>query len=187
MILGTDAINHALLSGLIVCDPAPTRIEGAHIDVTLGRHGWVLDHMRVTTLHLATDDPAEEFRPAYTEHNTLWLPGRGFMLAHTEEYIGTVPGSGLVPVLHTRSTLARWGLSVHQSAGWGDEGYTSRWTLEIVNPHGHGVALPIGARVGCIVFQRVQGSSQPYAVGQRYNHDRTTWTPRSMLPRKGNW
>jgi len=187
MILGTDAINDALRSGLIVCDPAPTRVEGAHIDVTLGRHGWVLDQQRMTTLHLATDDPAQEFKPAYVEHNTLWLPGRGFMLAHTEEYIGTVPGSGLVPVLHTRSTLARWGLSVHQSAGWGDEGYTSRWTLEIVNPHSYGVALPIGARVGCIVFQRVQGSSQAYDANQRYNHDRTKWTARSMLPRKGNW
>jgi dCTP deaminase len=186
VILGTEQINDALRSGLILCDPAPRRVEGAHIDVTLGRHAWIINPHG--ELDLRTADPTRRFIPVTVESNgELVLPAQAMMLAHTEEFIGTAPGSRLVPVLHTRSTFARWGLSVHQSAGWGDEGYASRWTLEIVNPHPFAVVLPVGGRVGCIVFMRQEGLAADYAPDTRYNHTRATWSPASMLPRRGNW
>jgi dCTP deaminase len=186
MILGTEQIHDGLRSGLIVCDPAPRRVEGAHIDVTLGRHAWIINPHG--ELDLRTADPTRRFIPVTVESNgELVLPAQAMMLAHTEEFIGTAPGSRLVPVLHTRSTFARWGLSVHQSAGWGDEGYASRWTLEIVNPHPFAVVLPVGGRVGCIVFMRQEGLAADYAPDTRYNHTRATWSPASMLPRRGNW
>lgn len=184
MILGTEAIRQALADGRIICDPAPTKIEGAHIDVTLGPWTWQLNDWK--GLRLRDEDPADVFRLHENERDVIF-PRRSFSLAHTAEFIGTAPDSGLVPILHTRSTLARWGLSVHLSAGWGDEGYASRWTLEIVNPHDVTVTLPVGARVGCIVFQRVDGPADVYKPGTRYNIQRDAWTPEAMLPRKGNW
>lgn len=196
MILGTDAIKAALADGAIVCNPAPTRVEGAHIDVTLGRHYWVcnsgarLSMGNTHMLALREEDPTTVFE--LRGDRNKWggnaiIPAHGFVLCHTQEYIGTAPGSGLLPVLHTRSTLARWGLSAHQSAGFGDEGYCSRWTLEIANPHPVAVAIPVGARVGCIAFERIEGAVSPYTPGTRYNATAQEWSPEAMLPRRGNW
>ena len=189
-ILATTAIRAALTSGAIVCDPAPARVEGAHIDVTLGAHYWEFDISDLRPgFDLADTDPWYAFIQINAEKSQrILIPPRGFILAHTAEYIGTAPGSGLIPCLHTRSTLARWGLSVcTANAGFGDEGYTSRWTLEIVNPHPVAVAIPVGARVGCITFQRLEGVAQPYETSTRYNAQPGEWSPTQMLPRKGNW
>lgn len=188
MLLGTESIRQALADGAVVCDPAPVRIEGAHIDVTLGPHYWRfrLDGGQ-DWMGLEFTDPRDYFRQCLGG-GAIEVPAHGFILAHTAEYIGTAPGSGLVPMLHTRSTLARWGLSVcTANAGQGDEGYVSRWTLEIVNPHSVAIALPVGARVGSINFHRIEGAAAPYALGTRYNTAPTEWTPLEMLPRKGNW
>lgn len=187
MILGASAIRAALSSGAIVCDPLPATIEGAHIDVTLGVYGWVFTGAaHDDEVMLRGADPSEWFTSVRRLDDSLIVPARGFILAHTVEVIGTAPGSGLVPMLHTRSTLARWGLSVcTANAGQGDEGYTSRWTLEIVNPHPVAVAIPVGARVGSISFHRTEGDAPAYEG--RYNAQPDTWTPASMLPRRGNW
>lgn len=189
MILGTSAIRDALASGAIICDPAPERIEGAHIDVRLGEYWWELC---VTPnygeyLNLEDEDPHGVFMRRLATGGIV-IPARGFILAHTIEAIGTAADSGLVPMLHTRSTFARWGLSVcTANAGQGDPGYCAPWTLEIVNPHPVAVAIPVGARIGAISFHRVEGDADDYAVGTRYNQTRATWTPESMLPRRGNW
>lgn len=192
MILGTEAINAALDDGRIICDPAPQRVEGAHIDVTIGPHiyrqNWRTEPLSLSSAYADEHFTYFDFSPTERRKITnVELPRRTFSLAHTVEFIGTAPGSGLVPILHTRSTLARWGLSVHLSAGWGDEGYASRWTLEIWNPHNYDVYIPVGARVGCIVFQQVSGAATTYQPGTRYNIQRSSWTPEAMLPRKGNW
>jgi deoxycytidine triphosphate deaminase len=184
--LMTEAIRAAIRDGAIICDPLPERIEGAHIDVTLGIYSWLFSPQD-SGLQLGTADPRQWFIPRHDDQ-FVTIPAHGFILAHTAEYIGTAPGSGLVPMLHTRSTLARWGLSVcTANAGQGDEGYCSRWTLEIVNPHPVAVALPVGARVGSVSFHRGEGVAAPYAAGTRYNATAAHWEPADMLPRKGNW
>lgn len=186
-ILGTTAILQALSDGAILCDPAPARIEGAHIDVTLGAHYWLLDLPNDKRISLRAADPAEYFIDLEaSEAGSIVVPPQGLILAHTAEAIGTAPDSGIVPMLHTRSTLARWGLSVcTANAGQGDIGYAGPWTLEIINPHPVAVAIPVGARVGSIAFHRVEGDAVPYEA--RYNATRETWHPGLMLPRKGNW
>lgn len=196
MILGTAAISQAIEDGAIVCDPGPAKVEGAHIDIRLGTHYWEFDSKNslhcvntgaaCTAIDLTTD-PWFYFIECAALDKVI-IPPRGFILAHTAEYIGTAPGSGLVPMLHTRSTLARWGLSAcTANAGQGDAGYISRWTLEIVNPHAVAVAIPVGARVGSISFHRVEGAATPYIPGTRYNTIKAEWTPESMLPNRGNW
>jgi deoxycytidine triphosphate deaminase len=186
-ILLTSAIAQALEDGEIICDPAPPRIEGGQIDVTLGKHYWVFTRWGALYLNISNADPRDWFRLREAT-NSVCIPARGFILAHTEQAIGTAAGTGLIPNLHTRSTFARWGLSVcTANAGQGDEGYATRWTLEITNPHDIDVFLPVGGRVGSISFTRGEGSAEPYRPGTRYNTPRTDWTPESMLPRRGNW
>ena len=187
MILATSAIIQALHDGAIVCDPLPGRVEGAHIDVTLGEWHWQFDASSFDMLSLANTDPRKWF-DLYTSTDLVYIPPHGFVLACTAEAIGTAPGSGLVPMLHTRSTLARWGLSVcTANAGMGDQGWIGPWTLEIINPHPVAVALPVGARIGAIVFHRLEGVAADYEPGTRYNAARSEWTPDLMLPRRANW
>jgi deoxycytidine triphosphate deaminase len=189
--LATSAIKAALDDGAIVCVPPPQRIEGAHIDITLGEHAWLFDpedtEHELEPLDISTADPAEWFEVWNAIDGYIWLPAQSTILAHTREYIGTAPGSGLVPMLHTRSTLARWGLDIcTANAGQGDEGYSTRWTLEIRNPHQRTILIPVGARVGSISFHRAEGTAQRYQIGTRYNATVAQWQPAHMLPRRGN-
>jgi len=196
MLLGTDAIRQALCDGQIVCDPAPDRIESAHIDVHLGFTAWMFRlpwwwRIKAALLGMALSlrdtDPRRLFTPVSCIP-FLAIPPRGFVLTHTRERIGSRPGSRIVPMLHTRSTLARWGLSVcTANAGLGDEGYSSVWTLEIVNPHPCWIALPYAARVGAISFHRLDGNAVSYDPGTRYNPHSTEWDPAALLPKQGNW
>jgi deoxycytidine triphosphate deaminase len=193
MLLATSTIKAALDDGAIICVPPPPRIEGAHIDITLGNHAWLFDPAReeegevLSELDISTADPADWFESWDAIDGYIWLPAQSTILAHTREYIGTAPGSGLVPMLHTRSTLARWGLSVcTANAGQGDEGYCTRWTLEIVNPHQRTILIPVGSRVGSISFHRAEGTAQRYQIGTRYNATIAQWQPSHMLPRRGN-
>lgn len=54
-------------------------------------------------------------------------PGKLY-LGRTVEYTET---DNLVPLLSGRSSLARLGISIHVTAGFGDVGFNGTWTLEI--------------------------------------------------------
>ena len=172
-----------------MCDPVAAKIEGAHIDITLGGDGyWLFTASALRyPLRLKTADPYAWFRRCVPSNGIISIPAGCCILAHTHEYIGTAPGSGLRPMLDTRSTAARWFVSIHQAAGVGDEGYVSRWTLEIHNPLPVAMELDAGMRLGSIAFDRIEGAATPYQPGTRYNAPRGEWTVESMLPRKGNW
>lgn len=179
MLLGNVAIREAIQAGHIVCDPMPAIIEGTHIDVTIGPFTWIAADGPV---ELATADSSEQYVSFdASESGEILLPPGRLVLAHTHEFIGTtVPN--LLPVMHGRSTLARWGVQVHLSAGWGDPGYASRWTMEIVNHRHDAVWLPVGARVACIAFMRVEGANSLYT--RPYNAAANDWTPAAMLPKR---
>lgn len=55
------------------------------------------------------------------------MPG-DFILARTNEFTRT---HTLVPTIEGRSSIARLGIMVHQTAGYGDIGFCGYWTLEI--------------------------------------------------------
>jgi dCTP deaminase len=183
VILGNNAIRTALANGSIVCTPEPKQIE-THIDVHLGKNFW-LPRPMACDVDIATQAPEERFMLiADVAHDQPFcLPSLSFALAHTDEYIGsTVPN--IEPALETRSTAARWGITVHVSAGIGDAGYCSRWTLELFNYGPNAILLYPGMRVGIIKFHRVEDNTALYTG--RYNTPEADWTPQAMLPRQGN-
>lgn len=57
------------------------------------------------------------------------LKPRTLYLAATNEYTET---RGFVPCIEGKSSLARLGLFVHITAGFGDDGFCGHWTLELV-------------------------------------------------------
>lgn len=61
------------------------------------------------------------------KHGMILYPGKLY-LGTTVEFTKT---NKYVPMLEGRSSLARLGISVHQTGGFGDIGFAGQWTLEI--------------------------------------------------------
>jgi len=64
------------------------------------------------------------------------IPDSGFILLPGIVYLGrtfeTTRTIGFVPQIQGRSSIGRLGIDVHKTAGWGDNGFSNYWTLEIV-------------------------------------------------------
>lgn len=72
--------------------------------------------------------PAHEMDEKDYEASRVKLLRNQLYLASTVELTRT---NKYVPLLVGRSSLARLGVSIHQTAGFGDIGFDGRWTLEI--------------------------------------------------------
>lgn len=63
------------------------------------------------------------------------IPDHGLVLEPNELYLGCsneyTESHGLVPMINGKSSLARLGISVHQTGGFGDIDFYGHWTLEI--------------------------------------------------------
>jgi len=109
-------------------------------------------------------DPRKPIDPA-KDLTTYTIPTAGYVLLPGVLYLGStieVAGSTTkyAPRLEGRSTWARFGLSSHQTGGWGDVGFRRQWTLEIT------VTTPVIVRAGdeiCqVAFDEVTGTEQQY-------------------------
>ncbi len=91
------------------------------------------------------------------------MPGR-FYLGHTIESTWT---DKFVPCLDGRSSVARLGLEVHRTAGFGDVGFRGQWTLEF------SATVPIRVYAGCeicqIYFQELTGDNSIKYSGKYQN------------------
>ena len=68
-------------------------------------------------------------------YELIKIPKEGLLLMPNRLYLGrTVEKTStrdLVPMLEGRSSVGRLGVSIHETAGFGDIGFTGYWTLEI--------------------------------------------------------
>lgn len=83
---------------------------------------------------------------------------------------------GLVPKIDGRSSVARLGIQVHMTAGFGDNGFDGQWTFEIM------VAFPVRIYAGCqiaqISFDPINGKQGPFYEGKYQGQ---------TGPRKSGW
>jgi dCTP deaminase len=148
MILTADGILMALERGEIVIEPWNPKSLGANsYDVTLDQRLLVYE---TEILDPMAENPTAE----------ISIPPEGLVLTPGELYLGgTVEKVGsdrYVTCLEGRSSLARLGISIHQTAGFGDLGFISRWTMELtaIRP----VKIYAGMRIGQFAFHTVQGT-----------------------------
>ena len=121
----------------------------------------------------------------------LLSPGET-VLAHTEEFIGG--RNCITTMMKARSSWGRNFIEVCKCAGWGDVGYTSRWTMEITNnSRHHRIPLVVGRRIAQIVFFETGVIRQnDYTQKGKYQTTNTLediineWNPKSMLPKMYN-
>ena len=94
----------------------------------------------------------------------LVLESHRLYLARTAEHTET---HNLVPMIEGRSSVARLGLFVHVTAGFGDVGFCGYWTLEMfaVQPIRIYPKIPICQ----IYYHRIEGSIREYA-SEKYQH-----------------
>lgn len=115
------------------------------------------------TLDMYENNPVEEM--TIGEHGLILRPGE-FYLGSTIE--GTYTPKH-IPCIDGRSSIARLGIFVHVTAGFGDIGFDGRWTLEII------VAKPIviypGVEIAQIYFENPDGIILPdYVYHGKYQN-----------------
>lgn len=90
---------------------------------------------------------------------TLWP--ETLYLACTEEYTWT---EKYVPVVDGRSSIGRLGIGVHVTAGFGDIGFSGKWTLEIfvVEP----IIVYPNMEIAQIYFHTIEGNNDIKYTGK---------------------
>jgi dCTP deaminase len=151
-ILLKDEILKYYKQGDIVLQPFfETHIGPNSYDVRLDKDILVYDFSQMQYL----DCKKENAVKSITIH-----PINGLILQPGILYIGnTVERAGsdkFIPMYEGRSSMARLGIQSHISAGFGDIGFKSQWTLEISVVHP--VKVYAGMRIGQIYFHKVNPS-----------------------------
>lgn len=103
--------------------------------------------------------------PETIEHK---IPKEGFVLHPNTLYLGVTrerAGSDFyVACIEGRSSVARLGLQVHMTAGFGDLGFKGCWTLEMVCTHS--IRIYAGTKICQVYFDTVVGD-----IGDRYDKE----------------
>jgi dCTP deaminase len=101
------------------------------------------------------------------------VPDDGLVLSPNQLYLGrTVERTethNFVPMIEGRSSIARLGLFVHVTAGFGDVGFRGYWTLEMfaVQP----VRVYSGVQICQIFYHQLCGDHTEYA-SEKYQNNR---------------
>lgn len=211
-------IKNAIKDGTIVSVPfKAAHVSEASLDFTLGHYFYKQEYREDNRVYNPFDpkDVAGYFKgPLEAVPHKKWCDDNGYqlfdnipedhpiivlkpgerILAHTHEFIGIRAHGGACEV-RARSSWGRNGVAVCFDAGWIDPGYINRITLEIYNLNMHeSVVLPVGERMGQLVFHRTGPVEGDYSNGRdgmsgKYQHTDDlnelikTWQPDSMLPR----
>jgi dCTP deaminase len=205
MLTGPE-IRRQMTLGEIAIDPPPVKINPNSVNLRLGRllkvyakalplHQAWEQAWQEELERRAGDLPG--FRSGVYLHGARWLPepldckvkeetvqweipeeGQllwpGILyLAHTLEHTET---RGFIPVIEGRSGVARYGIQVHLTAGFGDQYFRGDWTLEVVVVHP--IRIYHGMQVCQIAYDSPEGDAQPYDgayQGQRGPKESNLW------------
>lgn len=109
-------------------------------------------------------DPGEDTQPLkpfylpsrYNKLKSVWLPPGGVLLGCTYEVVSIAPHQPLAADIAGCSSLGRWFLFVHVTAGFIDPGWTGRLTLELYNAGPWWLRIWEGMRVAQIRFYQTR-------------------------------
>lgn len=210
-------IKKAVKDGTIVCVPYDEKhVSEASLDFTLGHYFYKQEFDAHSTVYNPFDkkDIDRYFKgPLGAMPHKEWCEKHGYklfdnipdnhpiivlrpgerILAHTHEFVGIRAEGGACEV-RSRSTWGRNGVAVCFDAGWVDPGYINRITLEIYNLNQHeAVVLPVGERMGQLVFLHTGEVEGTYASGRKGMSGKyqasddldeliANWKPADMLP-----
>ena len=162
MILSDRTIKEQMSEGRIVIDPlGPNAVQPASVDIRLDSEILVFRNNWRT--HIDVMKPADDVveKVAIEEGRPFLLHPGQFALGSTLEAV-TIPDD-IVARIEGKSSLARYGLLIHSTAGFVDPGWTGKLTLEFSNVGILGITLHKGMKVGHISFtQLTTPAENPY-------------------------
>ena len=168
MLLVDWQINEYVETGIIQIDPYdPEMVQPNSIDIRLGN-----DFVVYRQSDNIIDPYDRESIDAGTDRvmaDEIILNPNDFVLARTVEVV-RLPET-IVADLKGKSSLARLGIEVHQTAGWIDAGFYGTITLELKNVNVRPVNLYAGMTIGQITFTETESVAVPYnrRPGAKYN------------------
>ena len=162
MILSDRTIKEKMLSGDLIIDPlGENAVQPASVDVRLDAEILVFRNSWRT--HIDVTQPADDVvERVYIEEGRPFLlhPGQ-FALGSTLERVA-IPHD-VVARIEGKSSLARYGLLIHSTAGFVDPGWDGKLTLEFSNVGILGITLRAGMKIGHISFtQLTTPADNPY-------------------------
>ena len=128
----------------------PDLVQPSSYDLTLGRRFLWISYEDEGEKIAYDDVPQYEVIELTGKEDTIELEPGEFCLAHTEEFI-SVPAN-LSAIVAGKSTWARKGLTIHQTAGWIDPGYFGKITLELKNVGSSILELKVGEPIAQLVL-----------------------------------
>ncbi len=159
MILVDWQILDRIGRGHITIDPFDKNlVQPNSLDIRLGNHFvWYEPSDRVIDPH-DRDSIAADTGEMQADEFVL-RPG-GFVLARTLETIG-LPDN-IVATIEGKSSIARLGVTLHQTGGWIDAGFRGSITLEMANVNTRPVRVYAGMPIGQLVFYTTERAANPY-------------------------
>ncbi len=174
MVLSDRTIRDELVQGRIVIDPlGEACIQPASVDIRLDRTFLVFRNTSRT--HIDVMRPAEDITDEVivADGEPFMLHPGQFALGSTLESV-TIPDD-IVARIEGKSSLARYGLLIHSTAGFIDPGWSGKLTLEFSNVGILGITLYYGMKIGHISFSRLTTPAEaPYGspvLGSKYKGD----------------
>jgi|LakMenE18May11ns_1017448.scaffolds.fasta_scaffold9651584_1 dCTP deaminase len=165
-----DIIKEINLGNIILFDPnndCTKNIQNCSVDITLGNFYFSNDNI-IPVLNPWNETHIKNYWGNYKVANVvktkeevklyglnigdeyILLNPNESILGHTREFIGGL--NNITTMIKARSSMGRSNITICRDAGWGDIGFISRWTLEITNNNTCPLILPVGKRIGQIIF-----------------------------------
>jgi dCTP deaminase len=159
MILVDWQILDRIARGSINIDPYdPRLVQPNSLDIRLGNHFvWYIGSSEVIDPY-NKDSVSSGIEEVHADSFIL-NPGQ-FVLAETLECIG-LPDN-VVATIEGKSSIARLGITLHQTGGWIDAGFRGTITLEMANVNSRPVKVYAGMPVGQLVFYTTERAEKPY-------------------------
>ena len=159
MILVDWQLLDRIARGSIKIDPYdPVLVQPNSVDIRLGNHFvWyragsdVIDPYNKESVTADVDEMHADY--------FVLRPGQ-FVLAETLERI-ELPDN-IVATIEGKSSIARLGVTLHQTGGWIDAGFRGTITLEMCNVNTRPVKVYAGMPIGQLVFYTTERAENPY-------------------------
>ena len=159
MILVDWQILDRIARGSIKIDPYDSKlVQPNSLDIRLGNHFvWYTGSSDVIDPY--TKDSVSSGIEEVHADSFILNPGQ-FVLAETLECIG-LPDN-IVATIEGKSSIARLGVTLHQTGGWIDAGFRGTITLEMANVNSRPVKVYAGMPIGQLVFYTTERAERPY-------------------------
>ena len=152
----------------------PNLVQPNSLDIRLGNHFvWYEPGSGVIDPYSPESVTA---RVEEVHADTFILNPGQFVLAETLESIG-LPDN-IVATIEGKSSIARLGLTLHQTGGWIDAGFRGTITLEMANVNSRPVKVYAGMPIGQLIYFEVSGELDvPYSKKKTAKYKKRTTKP----------